>query len=309
MWYAAPYILSSDDYVIWITKRNLTSAYSSGMQKKDNGAGASDRWTRLAVLRSAAAFAAIGLSTTGISTAAMPAAGDLFAFNAPRTDRLVIALVTSAGDNAKPAAHVRLHAGERAWAIDADEFAERFDGHDRFYSGTVMGRTSGKLGRYHAVVLETRLPRDNGNAVVSIWAERTDASGRRRFGNPIVAELLAHDPRLAAVHRTSIPAEDFAQMTAAAVDRLGQIAARAGVLSSRDHAQRVAERFLPDVVSYRPGLPVGFTFAAQNGRHPGDDVSAVTATILTGRPAASRPSVRFRMTDIFPYLPLPAHAG
>ena len=34
------------------------------------------------------------------------------------------------------------------------------------------------------------------------------------------------------------------------------------------HGRRLACILLPDVLRYDPKLPAGFTFAAQNGRHP-----------------------------------------
>ena len=266
-------------------------------------------WTRRAVLRSAAAFTALGLAGFGTADAATPASGELFAFRSPRSERLVIALVTEATPGVKAAAHVSLHAGERAWNFEGAQTGESFVGDDRLYSGSIVGRLGGRLRQYDATVVETRTAWLAKHETVGIWAHRVDARGGRRFGNPVVAKLAASDPRFAALRDGGLPVDDIARIEGELVARVARIAERAKLAAPQQHAKRVARRFLPDVLAYRPDAPVGFTFVAQNGRHPNDDVSAVAATILTGTPAGPRPAARFLLTATFPYLSLPANAG
>jgi hypothetical protein len=271
--------------------------------------GSGDRWTRRAVLRSAAAFAALGLVGFGTADAATPARGELFAFRSPRNERLVIALVTEATPNAVASSGVSLHAGDRAWDFDTRQTGESLRGDDRLFTGSIVGRVGGSLRRYDAAIVETRTTWLTKGESVGIWAQQVDARGGHRFGNPVVAELVASDPRLAILRNAGSPIDDFARLEGEFVARIARIAERAGVVAPQKHAKRVVRRFLPDVLAYRPDAPVGFTFAAQNGRHPVDDVSAVTATILTGTPAGPRPAAQFRITASFPYLSLPANAG
>ena len=268
-----------------------------------------DRWTRRAVLRSAAAFAALGLVGFGTADAATPTRGELFAFRSPRNERLVIALVTEATPNAVASARVSLHAGGRAWDFDTRQTGESLSADDRLFTGSIVGRVGGSLRQFDAAVVETRTTWLAKGESVGIWAQHVDAQGGHRFGNPIVAELVAAEPRLALLRDAGSPIDDFARLEGELVSRIARIAERAGVVAPQKHAKRVVRRFLPDVLAYRSDAPVGFTFAAQNGRHPVDDVSAVAATILTGAPAGPRPAAQFRITATFPYLSLPANAG
>jgi hypothetical protein len=42
----------------------------------------------------------------------------------------------------------------------------------------------------------------------------------------------------------------------------------------------LVDLLLPDVIHFNPKLPVGFTFAAQNGCHPGDGAREIAASLL-----------------------------
>ena len=297
--------------VTLLTPLQCKRVYSRLMQTHNRDvteqSGTGDGWTRRAVLRSAAAFAALGLVGFRTADAATRARGELFAFRSPRNERLVIALVTEA-TNAMASARVSLHAGNRAWDFDTRQTGESLHGDDRLFTGPIVGRVRGSLRRYDAAVVETRSTWLAKGESVGIWARHIDARGGRRYGNPVVAELVAADPRLAVLRDAGSPIDDFARLEAELISRIARIAERARVVVPQKHAKRVVRRFLPDVLAYRPDAPVGFTFAAQNGRHPVDDVSAVAATILTGTPAGPRFAAQFRISATFPYLLLPANA-
>ena len=63
------------------------------------------------------------------------------------------------------------------------------------------------------------------------------------------------------------------------------------------HGKRLASRLLPDVLHYNPKLPAGFTFAAQNGRHPGDASARIVDTICNGSPAFTSGEEKRRTTN------------
>lgn len=263
---------------------------------------AADGWTRRSVLRSAAAFAVLGFIWPAIpGSAAWRTHADLFAFSPGRPDRLVIALVTEMPALDAAPERVLLHAGNQQWDIDGAEDSGRYESGDRLFSGAIIGWEAGRDRVYKATLIETQTPPRPPQGSLGIWAERFGASGRQRIGNPIVAELLTVDRTLHARHSQTTPHDDRAWLAVPLAERVANIAARAGVRAPRAYARRVAERFLPDVIAFRPGSAIGYTFAAQNGRHPAEDVNRLTATILTGSPAALPRSTHFAISNIFPY--------
>ena len=259
-------------------------------------------WTRRSVLRSAAAFAALGFIWQAVpGSAAWRTRGDLFAFSASRPDRLVIALVTEMPSLDAPPERVLLHAGDQQWSIDTAEHNGPYETGDRLFSGAIIDREARRDHVYKATLIETQIPPTLAQGSLGVWAERFGANGRQRFGNPIVAALLTVDRDLHARHSQTSPQDDRAGLAEPLAERVAKMAARAGVRAPRAYARRVVERFLPDVVAILPGSAIGFTFAAQNGRHPMEDVNRVVATILTGSPAAPPRSTHFAISNIFPY--------
>jgi hypothetical protein len=66
-------------------------------------------------------------------------------------------------------------------------------------------------------------------------------------------------------------------------------------------ANRLAAQLLPDVLEFNPSRPGGFTFAAMNGRKPGDVIDPVVRTILAGMPIRGDVTGRYSASDQFPY--------
>ena len=83
-------------------------------------------------------------------------------------------------------------------------------------------------------------------------------------------------------------------------------AAAGGIVDPDAHGRRLAALLLPDVVSYRPELPVGFNFAGRNGRHPADDTANTVRTVLKGAVAQPVAATPFRLCEEFPYFLSPA---
>ncbi len=239
----------------------------------------------------------------GVSAVLHPRhSAELFVFPAPDTGKSVFAVVIAgAGAVSALPMQVRIHTGSRSWTVETlrSAHARDRDG-DRFFIGQVSGG-HGPMGiRHDAVVVESPL-----REAVAAWAEiRTAEGARLRVGSPFVADLLARDPALSDTYHGTSPAEDAALFTGALQKRLAAMALSGGVADPDAHARRLAARLLPDVIPYRRDAPVGFSFASQNGRHPSDDVDAVTATLLRGAvvPRKAAPP-RFRLTSDFPYFP------
>jgi hypothetical protein len=74
------------------------------------------------------------------------------------------------------------------------------------------------------------------------------------------------------------------------------------VSGPRSHGERLASSLLPDVIRYNPDRAAGFTFAAQNGRHPSEQTDeVVSATLKVGSPVAGRLAPRYHSVGEFPY--------
>ena len=68
------------------------------------------------------------------------------------------------------------------------------------------------------------------------------------------------------------------------------------------YARRLAGAILPDVISFAPASPLGFSFASQNGRHPAERTAEIVQTLLGG-PLVPVVDQRGTMPfDRFPYM-------
>ena len=87
----------------------------------------------------------------------------------------------------------------------------------------------------------------------------------------------------------------------------GTIARLAGLPDPDGHAAGVAEAFLPDVVTYRPGQPTVFHPGDGNGRALGDNAFDHAVAVLAGS-ALGNSSTPSPATEEFPYLSAPQPA-
>ena len=241
---------------------------------------------------------------------------ELFVFAAPKADHLVIA-VTFIQDSDRlmrrrdPEFEVRLHTNRESWAMSgprpqSGSISQSLNG--RAFAGRVFGRDACGPAKYNAVVLEAPLDVLCKGETLHAWAEILHEDGSRfRVGHPFTAEILARDPILSKMYHAASPDQDRVLFADLFAERLAAMAAAGGSTADPDaHGRRLAALLLPDVISYRPELPTGFTFAGRNGRHPADDTAAIVRTVLKGavtQPVAETP---FRLCEEFPYFLPPA---
>jgi hypothetical protein len=240
--------------------------------------------SRRFVLAGFGAAMSVGVTRDAPASAATPP--DLFAFRACGIGNIVFAVVAPA--NVLPAgqAVVTFHAGTRALVADASASAG-----SQLFAGDVGGRT--------AVVLEIPADFVRPGDSLDVWAEiNSQDRGRTRVGGPFLTKILARDPALSRLYHASSPAQDRPLFANALIDR---IAATSRVANPILHARRLVDLLLPDVITYRPDLPAGYTFADQNGRHPADETAAVVETMLTGTPVLRPATSPVPLTDTFPY--------
>jgi hypothetical protein len=234
-------------------------------------------------------------------------AGDLFAFTAPDCPEVVLAVTLPRlpfGQTERDALTVRLHAGASMWTIGPFALTPTVGlspNGARIFSGNVRQLLSGGDTAAHLIVMATparQLPR----STFGVWVEVVSARGiSARIGNPVISHLLAEDGRLAALHGQLEPVKDRPLLPGALAR---QIVERGGGRAGADdppRANRLATRLLPDTLEFDPSRPGGFTFAAMNGRKPGDAIDPIVRTILAGAPRRGDATKRFAACSEFPY--------
>lgn len=196
--------------------------------------------------------------------------------------------------------HVKVHAGAQSWTVQtmdstAAGAAWQQDG-CRMFAGNVTRHVG-------AVVVEAPNRILNGGGAISVWAERfTETGARHRTGSPFVAAIVAEDYELASRYHSLSPVDDRASLMEDIAKAIASRAQRSGLIGDPEaHGKRLASRLLPDVLHYNPKLPAGFTFAAQNGRHPGDASARIVDTICNGSPAFTSEKRSAELQIHFPY--------
>jgi hypothetical protein len=251
----------------------------------------------------AAAVAALGLPAPAVAGEPVSDA-ELFAFSAPRDGALVFAVTfpVREDDRWSPTPAVRLHAGQKCWSVarvKTRAFIPSMVEESRAFVGRSMRTMEDEDRAYHLVVVA--VPRSAVAAGrLGIWAEIGDSDTRVRVGNPVIAELLNQDPALARIFHRASPSQDPGLFGDAIAQRIAICGAE--TFLPRAHGERLAAMLLPDVLPFDPAIPIGYTFANQNGRRPSDPIAEVVATVLAGAVAA-RPLAKgaFRAAPAFPY--------
>jgi hypothetical protein len=216
------------------------------------------------------------------STAASQA--DLYAFRSAHEGLTAIALTWP--EETGQDCTIRIHAGTKTW-----EFGVSSDGisgpeqHGGFsvFIGNVAAPVKADLRVRKAVVMEVDARGIGQHGSSAIWAERMVRGSRQRIGTPFLTDILRDHEELAALYNRSSPDQDaaiLAEPLSAAI--AGRLRVAGSVASPESHARRLAYALLPDVLHYDPRRPAGFTFAAQNGRHPSELSDEVVHTILNG---------------------------
>ena len=222
-----------------------------------------------------------------------PGRAELYVFPSAQTARTAIALtwperVHAAGSS------VKIHAGPQAWAIEIpSRNSEWQQDQASLFCGTIGS------GALHALVVEYPSRIITTTGPVGVWGERfTHGGRRRRIGSPFLAKILAENNAIAETYHSISPSDDR-QVLTEGVARA--IAATTRTKDPEAYGRRLASVLLPDVLRYDPAHPLGFTFAARNGRHPLDTSEAVVDSILSGCPAPATPVAVRRLNPHFPY--------
>jgi hypothetical protein len=152
-----------------------------------------------------------------------------------------------------------------------------------------------------------------GNGRCSVWAAVTlygQAPTRRvsRMGQPMLRPLFFNVPGQDTEDlNAGDPADDRKRYAERLLAAAATLASVAGHGEPAGRARQVADAFLPDVLGYTPGEPVGFHPGGGNGGALTDDAFGTVLQFVTGHPIATSTSPA-TSTPVFPYL-APAHAG
>ncbi|MGC2662304.1 MAG: hypothetical protein WA324_30440 [Bryobacteraceae bacterium] len=203
---------------------------------------------------------------------------------------------------------VKVHTGSISWTIEIRSGLKstvRFDSGCQIYAGCVRSRARANSGLVEAVVIEA----DNsllGEAPLEVWAERLGRGVKRqRVGSPFLTGLNSQNESLAELYYSSSPKQDSMLLSQELARQITVRTRLAGHVSNPDeYGHRIASVLLPDVIHYDRKQPLGFSFAAQNGRHPADESADIVATIINGVPGPAEPSRRTQIRQTFPYFPI-----
>ncbi|SPF44323.1 conserved hypothetical protein [Syntrophobacter sp. SbD1] len=195
-----------------------------------------------------------------------------------------------------------------------------------FHDGTIVDLSGWDPGKarnlfaghsVYSIVLEVAdsdlLPSAGHNGRINVWAVTslaTDGGGWRsinRFGLPMIHPLFTqYNEDLGNQINAGRPADDFARYGQTIIEAVAG-AVRANGTSEDPHAyaEKVAHRFLPNILPYTVGTPAVFGMAEWNGRSLTDNAPDVMFTIASNTPirlGIGKESVTSKPSRAFPYV-------
>lgn len=199
-----------------------------------------------------------------------------------------------AGESLLQGSLVRIHAGSQCWTFEIPAKNSEWQQDEALlFCGAICS------GALQALVLESPSQMITASGPVGVWAERFARGGmRQRIGSPFLAKILVENDAMAEMYHSISPSDDRRVLTQSLARA---IAGKARMTEPDAYGQRLASVLLPDVLRYDPAHPAGFTFAAQNGRHPLDASEVVVDSILSGAPAPTSAVAADRLKTHFPY--------
>jgi len=195
-----------------------------------------------------------------------------------------------------------------------------------FQDGTMVDLSGWDIGKarnlfaghsVYSIVLEVAdsdlLPGFGHNGRIGVWAVSslaTDAGGWRsinRVGLPMIHPLFTqYNEDLGNRLNAGLPADDFATYGETIIKAVaGVVRANGTAEDPRAYAEKVAHRFLPNILPYTVGTPAMFGFAEWNGRSLTDNAPNVMFTIASNTPiqlGIGKESVISKPSKTFPYV-------
>ncbi len=171
----------------------------------------------------------------------------------------------------------------------------------------------------YSIVLEIPdnelLASTGGSRHIGVWAVAslaTDAGGwwpHNRAGLPMIHPLFTQfNEDLGNRLNGGRPADDFATHGEIIMTEIAAVVSAYGTAEDpKAYAEKVAHRFLPNILPYEIGTPASFGFAEWNGRSLTDNAPDVMFSIAANTPirlGIGKESVVSKPRKTFPYMPL-----
>jgi Domain of unknown function (DUF4331) len=154
-----------------------------------------------------------------------------------------------------------------------------------------------------------------GKRRIGVWAVATlatDAGGWRpinRVGLPMIHPLFftQYNEDLGNRPNAGVPADDLTTYGKTVANAIAAMVSASGTAEDpRSYAEKVAQRFFPNILPYVVGTPAVFGFAEWNGRSLTDNAPDVMFSIAANTPirlGIGKESVTAKPSSNFPYVP------
>jgi hypothetical protein len=151
---------------------------------------------------------------------------------------------------------------------------------------------------------------------IGVWAVATlatDAGGWRsinRIGLPMIHPLFTqYNEDLGNRLNAGRPTDDFATYGETIIQSVAAVVSAYGTAADpKSYGEKVAHRFLPNILPYEVGTPAVFGFVEWNGRSLTDNAPDVMFSIAANTPVRlgiGKESVTSKPSSSFPYVPAP----
>jgi len=169
----------------------------------------------------------------------------------------------------------------------------------------------------YSIVLEVPdgelLAGTGGKRRIGVWSVATlatDAGGWRQINRvslPMIPPLFTqYNEDLGNRLNAGRPADDFATHGETIIKAIaGVVSAYGTAADPKAYAERLAHRFLPNILPYEVGTPASFSFAGWNGRSLTDNAPDVMFSLAANTPirlGIGKESVTSKPTTTFPYV-------
>jgi hypothetical protein len=170
----------------------------------------------------------------------------------------------------------------------------------------------------YSIVLEvpdSELLSGAGGKRIGVWAVATlatDAGGWRpinRIALPMIPPLFTQfNEELGNRLNAGRPSDDFATHGETFIKAIAGVVSAYGTAEDpKTYAEKLAHRFLPNILPYEVGTPASFSFAGWNGRSLTDNAPDVMFSLAANTPirlGITKESVVSKPSTTFPYVPV-----
>ena len=130
-----------------------------------------------------------------------------------------------------------------------------------------------------------------------------------RLAHPLMTHLFIHNNAMeVSEHVGHRPDRDTTRKYALSANVLKATVLDARMKDTVGYADKIADRLLPDLLTYRVGTKAAYTVDSVNGRRPSDDAMGVALSLFVGRTVTDRANTFDRHTKSFPYV-VPVTSG